>query len=716
MLSNATISGHGPFHRNFLWRTTGFPCELLEQFGIDDLAGEVGRCVAGHDINGGRADTSKLLGRDLTDRFNNSFVDLRRALHAVLTSRRFQNAVACSSPAAAMQLRNGSAKPLETRRSAQKRVELLGMRYLQRFATKCETAAFFGPVAVGCIGANSQRVIFQHDRDSYTGVGYLGAQLLRALLQRLRRDPDVLWNAHVRRRTGSASGADRSIIHPRFGQLWIEQRAAALLASATAPIQVYKLLAGWPDAKTEGLKVILALIEIGALSDDLEGAWHSDDPIGWLSPHVARSGIRAELTALLDLLDDALTGWPSSDAIAKENWLNSLTGAARRADIAHPRTPARFYSDHLPLYEDGFADGIRLCFDEAWAQPFLKDLEKVIRASLARDAARTKALRMQIARRLAAHHQRTMALPDFISEVAEARLAIKIEEPPTDRLSDFRAPAITSPDVLIAAADLASLRRRECTWVLSECHSSVSSAGFFVRPMHDKDRWLSSIDEFLAEQLPGLQLIAIASERWNKTSFGAPLKCAKYLESGLSAPPGTAKIELAEIDVHVDDDLKLTVRGTDIPAVLIPGQWNDAAPLMECFRTPRFEPPSSSSRTGQRDATGSVVYRRARWELRSNGLPPHDSQVVEIFAWVQAQRRAYKLPRWIFARPSVERKPLCIDLSNPFLCEELVRLLRLEPNLSVEEMYPAPGDSWIQGADGRYLGEIRFLYAADGTV
>jgi hypothetical protein len=705
----------GRFHANFLWRTTGFPCEALELFSLDVLASDI-RSVAGdRNRRKSRGSTySELLGEVLTRRFNTAFTELRQRLYEVFVSNRFQVAVACSSPAAATVLRNAAGNGAQPRRSRQKRLELLGMRYLQRFVTKCETSAFFGPVATGSLGEVPRRVTFQHHLASYRGSGFISDRLLGRLLDRLRREREVLWHARFRRRSGVAFGPNETIVHPRFGQLQLDKRVCDLVARATVATPVFNLLAGWPDARTEGLMAVLGLLEIGALSDELEAAWYSSDPIKQLRPYLAYSAAAGELTALFEMLDCALAGWPNSDAPGRQNWLDSIACAMSGCGVPEASSHAGFYSDHLPVFEDGFSSGIRLCLDEEWAEPFLLDLETAVRASLARDAARSRVFRKEIARRFDSRRRRPCPLPDFLSELAGIALTLEISQG-TDGSNEFSGPVITSPDVLIAAHDLSSLRRRDCAWVLSECHSSVGSAGFFVRPMPDQSGWLADIDSFLVEQLQGSQPVVVAARRSNKTSYLGTLRCARYLEAGLSCPPGTCTIALEELELLPGDDLRLVMRGTKVPVVLIPGGLDEAAPLLECFRTPRFQPLPGISPDGGREAVGRVVYRRARWQLEASDLPDGRADALEVFVWAQGLRELHGLPRWIFARPALERKPLCIDLSNPFLCEELLRLLRSESRLPVEEMYPAPDDAWVHGPEGRYLGELRFLYAAGGS-
>src|SRR3712207_606828 len=105
------------FHRRFLWRVTGFPCELLEEFALPQLADDIGDIVR----VSSPSQTSKapeqehsfqlMEKSDLKGRFETAFQVLRARLCEVIQTPRFQLAVSCSSPLAATVLakvKNGS--------------------------------------------------------------------------------------------------------------------------------------------------------------------------------------------------------------------------------------------------------------------------------------------------------------------------------------------------------------------------------------------------------------------------------------------------------------------------------------------------------------------------------------------------------------------------------------------------------------------------------
>ncbi len=714
----------GEFHQFFLWRIAGFPCELLEQFALDPIARELSVILSRGAMKGNvpwkvrwSQVQPQLENRALENRFEKAFRMLRLRLREIVQAPKFQVAVSCSSPMAAVALSRIGIGDIDIRRSKDKRLELLGIRYLQRLVTKCETSAFFGPVAIGMFTDVGSIVEYQYDPLSYQGYGFLGDQFLKSIVRLLRRLPNVLEGLWVRRRSGVVLGACHTVIHPRLGVLQLDPRVFALLSVVSSvPTKVADLVLGKTETESWIFKVVLALLEIGILSDELDLTWHINNPVEYLRHVLTRStDIPIEIMVLLNLLGEALVQWPVADATSRAHLLDTLGMASKQAGIPNQSTGGGFYADHLPLVEDGFCHKTHLHLDRRWATRFLSDLETVVQEGLIMDCTRRRAMRQRIAHLTKFKHKTVVPLPEFVAEMSGLSTLGKLEDElikdPPVRLSE---PVITSPDVMVAAMDLKSLRRGDCEWVLSECHSSVGCAGFFVRVMTERDRWLSAISHFIADQLKGLQPVAVTSEIRNKTFYQGALPCVRYLEVGSPAPQGADTIALDELAVAIDQDVRLVVRATNDPVVLLPGPWGDAE-ILNWFRTPRFVE-TVTRPSNKRTVRNSVVIRRATWELAGSDLPSHHASPFEVFAWIQAQREEQGLPRWVFVHPSTERKPLCIDMSNPFLCEELVRVLRKESNLAVEEMYPAPTEAWVSGPDGRYLSELRLLYASGGDL
>ena len=110
---------------------------------------------------------------------------------------------------------------------------------------------------------------------------------------------------------------------------------------------------------------------------------------------------------------------------------------------------------------------------------------------------------------------------------------------------------------------------------------------------------------------------------------------------------------------------------------------------------------------------GRLVVRRACWSTPAGVLP---AKADELAAWA----RDRGLPRRVFARSPLERKPRYVDFESPSLRRQLVRFLARAreqvPDRPVEftEMLPGPDECWLQSDAGNHTSELRVV-ALDRT-
>jgi hypothetical protein len=116
----------------------------------------------------------------------------------------------------------------------------------------------------------------------------------------------------------------------------------------------------------------------------------------------------------------------------------------------------------------------------------------------------------------------------------------------------------------------------------------------------------------------------------------------------------------------------------------------------------------------ERLAIGRVVLRRETWNVPAGEIPPG---AADLRAW--ASDRA--MPRRVFVKTPIERKPFLLDLESPVLSRIAARHVRHaaqeSPSACIRfsEMLPGPGECWLPGASGaRFASELR-LVAVDRT-
>ena len=74
------------------------------------------------------------------------------------------------------------------------------------------------------------------------------------------------------------------------------------------------------------------------------------------------------------------------------------------------------------------------------------------------------------------------------------------------------------------------------------------------------------------------------------------------------------------------------------------------------------------------------------------------------------------MPRRLFAKSPIERKPMYLDVESPVLCRILCRHARQAAaaeaghRMDFTEMLPGPDECWLADPDGsRYVAELRLV-------
>jgi hypothetical protein len=111
----------------------------------------------------------------------------------------------------------------------------------------------------------------------------------------------------------------------------------------------------------------------------------------------------------------------------------------------------------------------------------------------------------------------------------------------------------------------------------------------------------------------------------------------------------------------------------------------------------------------RRMTIGRTVLQREGWTVPASEIP-------QTAADVPAFARDRGMPRRVFMKSPVERKPMFLDTESQTLGRILCRLARkaaeLSPTATIRftEMLPAPEECWLRGPDGkRYASELRLV-------
>jgi hypothetical protein len=155
---------------------------------------------------------------------------------------------------------------------------------------------------------------------------------------------------------------------------------------------------------------------------------------------------------------------------------------------------------------------------------------------------------------------------------------------------------------------------------------------------------------------------------------------------------------------------ELSVDGTD----LVDANGELRIPLLDAFWLPIFV---SGVRTfsllpeeehAPRVTVGRMVLRREGWSIAPADVPERGDDVA-------AFARDRGMPRRVFMKSPLERKPLYLDTESATLSRILCRQARRAretpgARIGFTEMLPGPDECWLADADGNhYVSELRIV-------
>jgi hypothetical protein len=288
-----------------------------------------------------------------------------------------------------------------------------------------------------------------------------------------------------------------------------------------------------------------------------------------------------------------------------------------------------------------------------------------------------------------------------VSEIADrAGVAFADHEPA------WRFSAYHSVDIQIAAADADAVRRGDFLIVLGDFHGGGNPLvqGLFAH-RHPEPGAIAS--RIMSEVGPRVELLPPRRGPVDMTARMFPVYAegdVLVLSGDEPTPPGTRAVQIADV-------------------VLADGEVTDREqtfrlPLAELLFLPifvaavrSFDPVGDD--TPGRMTIGRTVIRRAQWTASAHELASAGDDLAD---WARRQR----LPRRVFARSPLERKPMLVDFESPVLRRVLRRWSAStaerapDARMTLTEMLPAARDCWLQDDTGRHASELR-LVAVDLT-
>jgi hypothetical protein len=152
-----------------------------------------------------------------------------------------------------------------------------------------------------------------------------------------------------------------------------------------------------------------------------------------------------------------------------------------------------------------------------------------------------------------------------------------------------------------------------------------------------------------------------------------------------------------------------TVDGRAFNALELAG-WRLSELVFDAFKM--FFPSDHSPRI----SIDRLVVKRESWRFTAAELSfALQQDAAESYLQCRAWARAHNLPRFVFYKVPVEKKPAYLDLNSPILVGIFCRMIRSTieaklPTIEVTEMLPDLEQMWLTDANGdRYSCELRIV-------
>lgn len=317
--------------------------------------------------------------------------------------------------------------------------------------------------------------------------------------------------------------------------------------------------------------------------------------------------------------------------------------------------------------------------------------------------------------------QEVLALPPGARRVhyRSEDLRARVEEVFAAPHSGWRLARYHSPDVMIAATDADAIRRGDYSFVMGEVHITINTLRYsFVVAKHPEPEQLF---QAIRSDFPLPRLIMVAPRQLpginNRTFLTLTSPDDYYLEisrDSIANKPRSQVLSSADL-VIVDSPRGLMVRTRDgrleFDILEVFGEWMSAG-TVECM-----EILGHAARVPRVSVDKMVIFRES-WSFSAEELKfIHDPEEHERYLGARAWMRRHDLPRYVFVKVAVERKPFFVDFDSTIYVEILVKAVRRvlaseqkDTPVTVTEMLPSPDQLWLRDAQNQtYTSELRIV-------
>lgn len=715
-----------------------------------------------------------LLSGELRKSYDEALANTSQAIYEILHKARFREAITWQNRRAW----NGGINSLlqnppvsNSRNSKRKRNEELVASYLQRYSVKNDTIGFFGPVSWARFVADGDAIDFK------PGPGLLASRSvffeawgIDALAEMLAKDK--LFKPWFAPRLMPFTYLDQVGLHlPGGGSLKLSARQTAVLRGCDGKQVANHLAADLLQNSPGNFKdeqEIYAILDsfekMGVITWTLEVPLrkHPNQLYRKLVERIGEASLREPALKILSELEAARDG--VADAAGDPEKLNQALNELEEkfvqlTGVAATTASGRTYAARTLIYEDCRRDAELNIGPQVW-QDLKQPLSLLLTSArwMSFEIARLyrkafKEIYVQLAEKRGSSvvsavdfwmkadpliYKANLRIADSIVPIFQRLWSDVFRLPEGERhvcyTSEQLRPRIEaafaaprpgwsharyhSPDLMLAASDLEAIRRGQYHWVVGELHLTVNSLNA-VSFMSQHPR-PEEVYKAVEADFPEPRIVPVPPKHWGdltaRTGFDF-------------VPPQDYRLEIARdtCDVTLDqalsigslvvedtaEGLMLRSRDNRIRFEIIEGLGEFLSSLMINFFSPL-----APGRHRPRVTIDRLVVCRESW-LFSPSEISFAYQESEAARFVGARRWMCELglPRFIFIKSPIERKPLYVDLDSPIYVEMFAKIIHRtgesdlsNPLISVSEMLPAHDQSWlIDAEENHYTSELRMV-------
>jgi hypothetical protein len=275
-----------------------------------------------------------------------------------------------------------------------------------------------------------------------------------------------------------------------------------------------------------------------------------------------------------------------------------------------------------------------------------------------------------------------------------------------------------SPDIMIAASSQEAIQKGDYLIVLGELHvgGNTLASGLFVNQHPSPEDLIRAREEDLGR----FNVVPLPSkenpEMLARTSFSLMSPTDFFLEYGKDGLISDRSRALPVSSLRISENDGMLMASTcdgrfELEVLeLLSGLFHGT--IINSFQT------LGAMRHTPRISIDRLVIKRESWRFPPEAIDfVRQKHASERFLAMQTWAKNQGLPRLVFFKVPIERKPVFLDLHSPTLVEIFCKMVRrtldaklCEASIEITEMFPTTEDLWLADADDqRFTSEFRIV-------